>query len=107
MTKMNKISLALAAMALSGALAGPVNALGSNELAQIRAYVEAGDDAGLRSFVLENLGLLDDSPLSTMLRDYVQTPPERTFFSRLGFQNPIADDLQDIVERSKSDSSLY
>jgi len=107
MTKMKKISLALAAMALSGSLAGPASALGSSELAQIRAYVEAGDDDGLRNFILLNPSILDASPLSEMLRDYVQTPPERTFFSRLGFQNPIPDELQDVVERSATDSSLY
>lgn len=107
MTKMNKISLALAAMALSGAMAGPVSALSSTELVQIRAYVEAGDDAGLRNFILQNPAMLDDSPISTMLREYVQAPPERTFFSRLGFQNPVPDELQEIVERSKTDSSLY
>ena len=107
MTKMKKISLALAAMALSGSLAGPASALGSSELAQVRAYVEAGDDAGLRSFILQNLSVLDSSPLSAMLREYVQSPPERTFFTALGFQNPVSEELQDILEKSKTDSSLY
>lgn len=107
MTKMKKLSLAFAAMALSGSLAGPVNALGSTEVAQIRALVEAGDEAALRSYLLQNLSALDDSPLSMMLREYVQAPPERTFFTSLGFQSAMPDELQDILARSKSDSSLY
>ncbi len=107
MTKLKKLSLAFAAMALSGSLAGPVNALGSSEVAQIRALVEAGDEAALRSYILQNLSLLDDSQLSMMLREYVNSPPERTFFTSLGFQSAMPDDLQDILARSKTDSSLY
>jgi len=107
MTKMKKISLAFAAMALSGSLAGPVNALESTEVAQIRALVEAGDEAALRSYLLQNLNMLDDSPLSVMLREYVQTPPERTFFTSLGFQSAMPGELQDILTQSKTDSSLY
>ena len=107
MTKFKKLSLALAAMALSGSLSGPVQALSSSEVAQIRAYVEAGDEAGLRSFLLQNLTLLDDSPLSVMLREYIQTPPEQTLFVALGFRNPMPEELQDAVQRAKTDASLY
>jgi len=107
MTRMKKLSLGLAALALSGSLAAQASALGSPQVTQIRAFVEAGDEAGLRSFLLQNLSLLDDSPLSMMLREYVQSPPEQTFFASLGFQNPISEELQDILARSKTDASLY
>lgn len=107
MNPMKKLSLAMAALAISGSLAGPANALSSSEVTQIRAFVENGDDAGLRAFLRQNLAMLDNSPLSVMLRDYIRTPPEQTVFVALGFQNPMPDQLQDIMARSKSDSSLY
>jgi len=107
MNPMKKLSLTLASLAISGALAGPASALTSAEVAQIRAYVEAGDDTGLRSFLLQNLSSLDGSPLSQALRAFISAPPERTVLANLGFQNPLPADLISIVERAKSDSSLY
>ena len=84
MTKMKKLSLALAALALTGSLAGPVSALTNADLQQIRSFVENDDDQGLRAFLLENLSALDGSPIGVMLREYVQTPPEETIFVSLG-----------------------
>jgi len=107
MTRMKKLSLAMAAMALSGTLAGSAGALGSPQVTQIRAFVEAGDEASLRSYLLQNMALLDDSPLSMMLREYIQSPPEQTLFASLGFQSPFPEELQDILARSKTDASLY
>jgi hypothetical protein len=107
MNHIKKLSLALAAMTLTGSIAGPASALSSADVTQIRTLVENGDDAQLRAFLLQNLGVLDDSPLSAMLRDYISSPPERTLLASLGFQNPMPAELQDIVARSKTDSSLY
>ena len=107
MTKMKKLSLALAALALTGSLAGPVSALTNADLQQIRSFVENDDDQGLRAFLLENLSALDGSPIGVMLREYVQTPPEETIFVSLGFQSAMPEALRDIVEQAKTDSSLY
>jgi len=107
MIPMKKLSLALAALAISGALAGSVSALSSNEVAQIRTFVESGDEAGLRAFLLENPYILDDSPLSVVLRDFIATPPERSILASMGFQNTLPADLVDIVNRAKTDPSLY
>ena len=107
MIPMKKLSLALAALAISGALAGPVNALSSSEVAQIRIFVENGDEAGLRAFLIENPLILDSSPLSVALRDFISTPPERSILASMGFRNPLPTDLVDIVNRAKSDPSLY
>ncbi len=107
MTKMKKLSLALAALAISGTLSGPVSALSNTDVQQIRNYVESGDDEGLRAFLLQNLPVLDGSPLAVMLREYIQTPPEETIFVSLGFQSSMPEALRDIVEQTKTDSSLY
>lgn len=107
MNHMKKLSLALAAMAISGALAGSANALTSAQVSQIRTYVEAGDDAALRAYLLQNLSMLDSSPLSVMLREYISTPPERTIFASLGFQNAMPEELRDLVARAKTDPNLY
>lgn len=104
---MKKLSLALAALAISGTLAGPANALTSKEVTQIRAFVEAGDDAGLRAYLLANLGLLDNSPLSALLRAYISKPPETAIFVSLGFQSEMPEDLLAMLDRAKRDSSLY
>ena len=107
MKPIKKISLALAAMAISGVLSGPAGALTSTEVSQIRLFVEAGDEAGLRSYLQQNLWILDDSPLSELLREFIRTPPAETIFVAFGFQNPLPVDLISMVERSKSDASLY
>lgn len=107
MNPMKKLSIALAALAISGALTSPASALTSKEVTQIRMLVESGDEAGLRSYLLQNLGLLDDSPLSMLLREYISTPPDRTFLASIGFENPMPAALQDMVARSKTDPSLY
>jgi hypothetical protein len=107
MKPIKKLSLALAAMAISGALAGPVHALTSTEVSQIRIFVESGDEAGLRAYLQQNLWLLDDSPLSVLLRDFMMTPPERSILASMGFQNPLPAELVDLVKRAKSDASLY
>lgn len=107
MIPMKKLSLALAALAISGALAGPVNALSSTEVGQIRVFVENGDEAGLRAFLQANLWILDDSPLSAALRDFISIPPERSILASMGFQNPLPAALIDLVNRAKNDSSLY
>lgn len=107
MTKMKKLSLVLAALAVSGTLAGPVSALSNADVQQIRSFVESGDDEGLRAFVLQNLSVLDGSPLAVTLREYIQAPPEETIFVSLGFQSSMPEALRDIVERTKTDSSLY
>ena len=107
MNHMKKLSLALAALAISGTLAGPASALTSKEVTQIRTFVEADDDAGLRAYLLANLGLLDDSPLSDLLRAYIAKPPETAIFVSLGFQSQMPDELSAMLERAKRDSSLY
>lgn len=107
MNKLKKLSLALAALAISGTLAGPVSALNNADVQQIRSFVESGNDEGLRAFLLENLSVLDGSPLAVMLREYIQTPAEETIFVSLGFQSSMPEALRDIVEQTKTDSSLY
>ena len=107
MTPIKRLSLALAAMAVAGGLSGPANALSSNDVTTIRGFVEAGDDAALRSWLLQNLALFDDSPLSAMLRDYIQSPPTETIFVSLGVQNPMPEDLQLALQQAKSDPSIY
>jgi hypothetical protein len=107
MNQMKKLSIALSALALSGALSGSANALTSTQVSQIREYVEFGDVDGLRAYLLANLGSLDNSELSMMLRDFVSTPPEQTLFTSLGFRSSMPAALRDIVERSKTDASLY
>lgn len=107
MNQMKKLSIALSALALTGALSGPAQALSSDQVSQIRAYVEFGDTEGLRTYLLQNLGSLDNSELSMMLRDFVSSPPQQTLFSSLGFQNAMPAELRDVVERSKTDASLY
>ena len=107
MSKLKKLSLMLSALAVSGALAGPANALTSAQVSQIRGLVDSGDEAALRAFLLQNLSVLDNSPLSVALRDFISSPPEQTVFTALGFRNTIPDDLQDLVVRAKTDPSLY
>jgi len=107
MTNMKKLSLTLAALAISGALAAPANALTSAQVSQIRVLVEQGDEAGLRAFLLQNLALLDDSPLSAALRDFISAPPQQTVFTQLGFRDVMPEELRDLVTRAKTDASLY
>ncbi|WP_108813737.1 hypothetical protein [Loktanella sp. Alg231-35] len=107
MNQLKKLSIALSAFALSGALSGPAQALTSVQVSEIRAYVEFGDTQGLRAYLLQNLDSLDNSELSVMLRDFVSTPPEQTLFTNIGFRNAMPAELRDVVERSKTDASLY
>lgn len=102
-----RISLALAALAVSSTMGGPVTALTRADLAVINEYVAAKDERGLRAFLLQNPQLLDNSPLGQVLRDYVEAPPRNQVFTALGWNSRVPDRVLEIIERAKRDPSLY
>lgn len=102
-----RLSLALAALAVSTALGTEVTALTRADLATINELVAAKDERGLRAFLMANPHLLDNSPVGQILRDYVEAPPQNQVFTSLGWSSRVPDHVVEILERAKRDRSLY
>ena len=107
MDKMSKLSLLLSTFAVTGLLAGDLSAMSRSEFATVREYVERGDADGLRSFLVLNQGVLDNSPLGLELAAFMQSTPNETLFMRLGLKNTVPASLRAGVERGITDSSIY
>lgn len=111
MKSMKKLSMAVAALAISGALATPASAIPRSELAKIRELIDANKGQELGSYLAENTTVFfDNSPLGLLLFQWFQwtlNSGEVGYFSGLGWEDAIPANLIAMVEASKSDPSLY
>lgn len=92
---LKRLSLTVAAIALIGALAGPVSALNRSDLQQKYLVLE------------ENAKKPDSLPITSLLRVYIQAPPEETIFVALGFEESMSAALQGIAAQTKTRIALY
>lgn len=102
-----RLSLALAALAVSATMGSQVTALTRADLATINEFVAAKDERGLRAFLLQNPQLLDNSPVGQILRDYVEAPPRNQVFTSLGWTATVPDEVVAVMNAAKTDPSLY
>lgn len=109
MRNMKKLSIAIAALTVSGTLGSSVMAISHSDLGEVRSIVEAGEAAALRAFLLESGdAVMDQSPLGIMLRDWLMSDTSQSsFFTAVGWQAQFPEALMQAVEASKTDSSLY
>lgn len=102
-----RLSLALAALAVSTTLGSEVTALTRADLATINQFVAAKDERGLRAFLLANPQLLDNTPVGQILRDYVEAPPQNQVFTSLGWTATVPEQVVAVMNAAKNDPSLY
>lgn len=102
-----RLSLALAALAVSATMGSPVTALSRADLATINEFVAAKNERGLRAYLRENPHLLDNSPVGQILRDYVEAPPRNQVFTSLGWTSTVPEEVVSIMNAAKTDPSLY
>lgn len=108
MEKLNKLALVLSALAISSAMTLPAHAMSRDELATVRDLVDARNAAGLRDFLAANPQVMDNSPLGRELAAFVQqTTGFRGFFNGFAARNAVPVEVREIVEATKTDSSLY
>lgn len=89
MKKKSKLSLAIAALAIAGVLEGRVLAISTDQLDQIKAFVEANDSEGLRNFLLLYPELLEEGTvLSEALVEFLSSPQGNTL-AQVGFRPPM------------------
>ena len=107
MDRLGKIKIILSALAITGAMAGPANAMFPSDLQSVRSYVEAGDIAGLRAFIAANPQVLDGTVIGLELAAFMESPPQEGIFDALGFSNPMPRSIRTLMEAAKKDASLY
>lgn len=102
-----RLSLALAALAVSAAMGSQVTALTRADLATINEFVASKDERGLRAFLVQNPQLLDSSPVGQILRDYLDAPPRNQVFTALGWTATVPEEVVAVMNAAKTDPSLY
>ncbi|MBM7069930.1 hypothetical protein [Actibacterium sp. 188UL27-1] len=107
MEKLNKLGLIISALAITGVMSMPANAMSRDELAAVRDLVEARNAAGLREFLQANPQVMNDTPLGKELSDFMQEARSGNVFGALAARSAVSRNIQAAVEAAKSDSSLY
>jgi hypothetical protein len=111
MKSMKKLSIAIAAMAISGALASPATAVSRESIAEIRRLVDANEGRRLGLFLAKNAcDVFDGSVFGTMMMNWYEWTiigGVVGYYSGGPWDEAITADMRVMMDAVKTDASLY